>query len=67
MGCKLGNKVPNIYSYMWKGRQLLFIVNSAKIAFYNFIFTIIKIPLDILTLLAFYYKDTRLEIIWEQF
>ena len=45
MGCKLGHKVPNIYSYVWKGRQLLFIVNSAKIAFYNFIFTIIKICL----------------------
>ena len=48
MGCKLGNKVPNICSYVWRGRQLLFIVNSAKIAFCNFIFTIIKIPLDIL-------------------
>ena len=66
MVCKLGNKVPNIYSYVWKGRQLLFIVNSAKIAFYNFIFTIIKIPLDILCWPSII-RTQDLEIIWEQF
>ena len=37
----------DIYIFVWRDRQLLFIVNSAKVAFYNFIF-IIKIPLDIL-------------------